>query len=252
MADMQVTLIDHMGSDLSVVNAARVSMAKQSQWADVALKRLSLSDGQLLAFLARGMSGNDFDILVDQVLEEEDRAELIKSLQAWRNTPTHWSPFAHATLSFHCKAPLFVARQLQKSVIGLAWNEVSRRYVDNEPEFYIPNVWRKRASDKKQGSSDEAVKADWPDAVLFSAQLAVYKRMLELDVCPEQARMVLPQSMMTEWVWTGTLYAFARMCMLRLDRHTQKETRDIAGMFAEHIAEQFPASWQALSDGVYD
>jgi thymidylate synthase (FAD) len=176
----------------------------------------------------------------------------------------HWSPFAHCFVSFRISAPVFVARQLQKHTVGLAWNEVSRRYVDAEPTFYTPETWRKRAENVKQGSSDETVDdicMHWGDGTqsvedigliyhnTYDACLIVYKAMLEAGVAPEQARMVLPQSMMTEWIWSGSLMAFARVCNLRLDSHAQYETRLVAEGIDREMAKLFPVSWKALSNG---
>ena len=194
---MDVTLIDSMGSDLSVVNAARVSFAKNSEWESV--PEAGPTPG---------------------LLQERDE-KLIKYL-AKHN---HWSPFGHASLQFHIKAPVFVARQLVKHQIGLTWNEVSRRYVDDKPDFYHPLIWRGKADDKKQGSSNEEIDINpsHPSgpSLVDDYQQAIrscrwtYEELLRKGVCPEQARMVLPQSMMTEWYWSGTLYAFARVCNLR-------------------------------------
>ena len=231
-----VDLIDHMGSDLSVVNAARVSFDKESEW----------------DYERTGAGG------VTEVLSERD-TKLIRYL-AKHN---HWTPFGHCYATFRIKAPIFVARQLGKHQVGLVWNEVSRRYVDSEPEFYTPEHWRKRAENVKQGSSDEPVEAllelylpgddyetankvPWVVSELTDFAHVVYAKMLEAGVCPEQARMVLPQSMMTEWWWSGSLAAFARVCKLRLDPHTQKETRDVTAMIDAELAEVFPVSWEAL------
>ena len=216
---MEVTLVDHMGSDLSVVNAARVSFAKvHDEFKDEA-------DTKLIRYLAKH---------------------------------NHWSPFGHASLQFHIKAPVFVARQLVKHQVGLTWNEVSRRYVDNEPEFYTPEVWRGVADNKKQGSSDVEINInpalgsgpmmvdDYQQAL--SKSKWTYEQLLRLGVCPEQARMVLPQSMMTEWYWSGTLYAFARVCNLRCKDDAQKETQDVGWGIDRYARELFPASWIALRD----
>lgn len=227
---MNVTMIDHMGDDLSVVNAARVSFDKESDW----------EWGELCE------QCNDFH---GPYLSDKDE-KLIKYL-ARHN---HWTPFGHAFASFRIKAPIFVARQLGKHQVGLVWNEVSRRYVDDEPEFYSPgkNEWRKRADNVKQGSSTEIAdltglgSAYSPEYVNERA-LLVYKRLLDYGVCPEQARMVLPQSMYTEWIWSGSLAAFARVCKLRLDPHTQQETRYIAEEIDQYMAELFPVSWKALN-----
>lgn len=221
-----VALIDSMGSDLTVVNAARVSFDKEAMWAREYKTDVLTRDGWM------------------RELSERD-TKLIKYLA----THNHWSPFAHATVSFRVQAPVFVARQLQKHIVGLSWNEVSRRYVDTTPSFYTPDVWRKRAENVKQGSSEEAVEDDTTDdcyRTLLQDAYNLYDHMLDVGICPEQARMVLPQSMMTEWIWTGSLYAFARVCNLRLDSHTQKETRLVAEQISSHMDTLFPVSWSAL------
>jgi thymidylate synthase (FAD) len=208
IADMSVEFLDHMGSDLTVVNAARVSFAKEHDEFD------HTTDRGLIKYLAKH---------------------------------NHWSPFAHCSASFRVKAPIFVARQLVKHTVGFSWNEVSRRYVNDEPEFYIPEVWRKAAANVKQGSSDEAADISPQFAERASEDaLATYNILLMEGVCAEQARMVLPQNTMTEWIWSGTLYAWARMCSLRLDSHTQKETREIAQFVSDNMAEVFPTSWEFL------
>lgn len=201
---MNVQLIDKMGSDLSVVNAARVSFAKRKE-----------------------------------VIDEKDE-KLIKYL-AEHN---HWSPFGHTSLQFLIKAPVFVARQLVKHQVGLVWNEVSRRYVDDKPEFYIPFMWRKRAENKKQGSSNEEIEYDITDFVSKSKEL--YNDMLESDIAPEMARMILPQNMMTEWYWSGSLMAFARVVNLRIKEDTQEETRVIATHIDKHLKDHFPISAKHL------
>jgi thymidylate synthase (FAD) len=165
----------------------------------------------------------------------------------------HISPFGHAFASFHVKAPIFVARQLVKHKF-LRWNEISRRYVDDEPEFYVPDVWRGRSADKKQGSEGEvALPKDFFDfsygGNLHEATIAKYESLLEAGVAPEQARMVLPQSTMTEWYWSGSLDAFADMCRLRLPSDTQQETRVVAQQISEKMSELFPVSWAALVEG---
>ena len=218
VSDISVQVIDHMGTDLSVVNAARVSFDKESQWQiGFEGKQLNDADSKLLSYLA---------------------------------THNHWSPFSHAFASFRIKAPIFVARQLVKHTVGLAWNEVSRRYVSTEPEFYLPDYWRKSASNVKQGSSDEAI--DNTDQVNSTIALEIkglcniYNGMLEDGVCAEQARMILPQNTMTEWIWSGSLYAYARVCNLRLDSHTQRETQQVAKLISNQMKELFPASWGVL------
>jgi len=210
---ISVELLDKMGSDSTVVDAARVSFNKEAS------NYTSSQNEKLIKYLA---------------------------------DHNHWSPFAHCTLQFRIKAPIFVARQLQKHQVGFAWNEVSRRYVDYKPTFWSPdNQWRGRAENKKQGSADELVRDNleaqehYNDAVRYVYQ--TYELLLACGVCPEQARSILPQSMMTEWYWTGSLYGFARVCKLRLDPHAQAECREVAKWINDFCANQFPMSWKALN-----
>lgn len=223
---MSVELIDYMGSDLSVVNAARVSFAKESEW-----EKTIGSD----AF-------SDHSILFN--LSEKDQ-KLIKYLA----THNHWTPFAHNSLSFRIKAPIFVARQLVKHQVGGVWNEVSRRYVDDEPEFWFPKVWRGKPVNAKQGSDGKIHNQEqWTELAHYSAgeNLKDYQTAVEFGMAPEQARMFLPQNTMTEWIWTGSLAFFARVCKLRLDPHAQEETRTIAEAIAAAVPKEFEYSWKAL------
>ena len=172
---------------------------------------------------------------------KDNDANLIRYLAKHRHT----SPFGHSFARFHVKAPIFVARQLVKHKF-LRWNEISRRYVDDEPEFYKPDAWRGRSADKKQGS--EGVVYPKQDDVDFANHTAMrtYKLLLGAGVAPEQARMVLPQSTMTEWWWSGSLDAFADMCNLRCTGDTQLETRLVANDICDKMREIFPISWLAL------
>lgn len=225
------TYIDHCGSDLSTVNAARVSFGKKSRFEE--------------ALEGRVLSGKD--------------VKLIRYLAEHK----HFSPFGHAFASFHVKAPIFVARQLVKHQY-LRWNEISRRYVDEEPEFYMPEVWRGRSEDKKQGSDGVVNLTDlncfggefqgnfgetdlasetWD--VMFDVK-ELYETLIKAKVAPEQARMLLPQSTMTEWFWSGSLDAFADMCKLRCKEDTQYETRLVADQISEKMKQLFPVSWVAL------
>lgn len=228
ISPMEVTLIDSMGSDLSAVNAARVSFAKESNWVqdwEDPKPELHEKDVKLIGYLAKH---------------------------------GHWTPFAHAFLSFRIKAPIFVARQLVKHQVGLAWNEESRRYIDSEPEFWMPSAegWRGKPVNAKQGS-DGSIHINtllyswdenydfWPaDVTEFC--LDYYNFLLIKGVAPEQARMVLPLNTMTEWIWSGSLMAFARVCKLRLDAHAQAETREIAASIDKLIPAAFTHSWKAL------
>jgi thymidylate synthase (FAD) len=216
---IKVTYIDHMGTDLTVANAARVSFGKQSEM-------------------------DTSDVWGPPKLKDKD-SKLIRYLAKHK----HISPFGHCFASFHIKAPVFVARQLVKHKF-LRWNEISRRYVDSDPEFYMPRSWRGRSEDKKQGSSGEWYDEDTDISVgyCYTACLDTYKELLEKGVCPEQARMVLPQSMMTEWYWSGSLDAFADMCKLRCAPDTQAETAEVARGIDRIMTDLFPVSWRALRD----
>ena len=200
---IEATLLNHMGYDHTVANAARVSFATKSD-------DFTNRDAKLVRYLAEHK---------------------------------HMSPFGHCFASFHVKAPIFVARQLVKHKF-LRWNEVSRRYVDDEPEFYTPDVWRGRSADKKQGS--EGVVNDVKIGDITLTAKVLYNSLIDRGVCPEQARMVLPQSIMTEWWWSGSLDAFADMCRLRITPDTQYETRQVALMIDKKMLELFPVSWLAL------
>ena len=206
---IKVEMIDKMGTDLSVVNAARVSYAKvKSQFED--------KDKKLISFLAKH---------------------------------GHWSPFAHASISFRIRAPVFVARQLVKHQVGLSWNEVSRRYVSYEPELYKIDEWRGKPVNSKQGSSGTIELSDLAKLTyskMMEGCKILYDQLLSEGVAPEQARAVLPQSMMTEWIWSGTLYAFARVCDLRCKPDVQKETREVAEYIDSYSIYHFPVSWNAL------
>jgi len=208
---LKVEFIDKMGTDLSVVNAARVSYAKFKD-------KFEDKDEKLIKFLAEH---------------------------------NHWSPFAHASLQFRIKAPVFVARQLVKHQVGLVWNEISRRYVDYTPELYEPKEWRGRPQNSKQGS-DGTVSIDSNEKHRLDMTMEqckiIYNSLIGKGIAPEQARMVLPQSMMTEWIWSGTLYAFARVCNLRCAKDTQEETREVADQIHNICKEEFPMSWKYLKN----
>ena len=216
---LQVTLVDHMGNDDSIASAARVSFGKN------ATHYTKEQNSKLLSYLAKHK---------------------------------HMSPFGHVFLSFHIKAPIFVARQLVKHKF-LRWNEISRRYVDDEPEFYVPDVWRGRSEDKKQGSNGASV---WNHGVgtgyreqeyeVMNEVAWLYGKMVKLGVAPEQARMVLPQSTMTEWYWSGSLDAFTDMVRLRIKEDTQYESQVIAKAVYQHLKEVFPVAAPLLVDGFVD
>ena len=219
--DMEVGYVDHLGSDVNVVNAARVSYAKEVDQFDEG------KDAKLLNYLAKH---------------------------------DHWSPFAHTSVSLRIKAPIFVARQLVKHYVGGNWNEESRRYISDEPEFHNPLVWRSKPEHSKQGSGDKQITSlldggiegtrPYPLHRAFEEHvensLFLYKEMLRAGVSPEQARMALPQNTMTNWIWTGSVMFFARVCQQRLASDTQQETREVAERIQEVVKGLYPHSWKAL------
>jgi thymidylate synthase (FAD) len=214
IADISVEYKDHMGNDKAVVDAARVSFDQDESWIDI----LGDRDINLIKYLA----GHD-----------------------------HWTPFAHTAIKLKCKAPLFLARQLVKHQVGGVCNEVSRRYIATEPEFWFPEEFRAAPTDgAKQGSSDESfTNSDMATkrAKRITRQcLEEYEFLLELGTAPEQARMVLPLNTMTDWYWTGSLLFWARVCKLRLDPHAQKEAQEFANLVQYHCQKLFPVSWGYL------
>ncbi|WNO47346.1 thymidylate synthase [Vibrio phage vB_VibM_10AMN] len=221
MEGIKIELVDVMGNDSSVSNSARVSFNK---WKE------------------------EFD--------EQDE-KLIKYLAKHR----HMTPFRHTQVQIRCKAPIFLVRQLGKHQAGLSWNEVSRRYVKTEPEFFIPKEWRSVPDGSiKQGSGDEVVThlRDEENVRTISVDSAyqdyvegavdLYSKMLEDGVAPEMARMILPQSMQTEWVWSGNILAFAHVYKERIASGAQLEAQDFAKKLDEVIRPIFPVAWSALVD----
>ena len=215
---MKVELINFMGNDLTVVNAARVSF-------DVNKKTFTTADKKLIAYLAKHK---------------------------------HMSPFGHCFASFKVTAPIFVARQLVKHKF-LRWNEISRRYVNTKPNWYRPSIsdpdtaiWRYQTKDKKQGSGDVIQDENIQSLATFRLSeviadaMASYSKLLELGVCEEQARMVLPICHLTEWFWSGSLDAFADMCTLRCAKDAQVETKMVADQISDHMEKLFPVSWKEL------
>lgn len=220
---MKVELVDHHGSDLLVCNAARTSFAKESS-------ELNEKDIKLINYLAR---------------------------------EKHVLPFRHPQITLRCKAPIFLARQLGKHQVGLSWSEESRRYIDSEPEFFWPDKWRKRAENVKQGSSDVEVRGTpvinlkeygWSDCEegdvtpqdVAELCLSMYNHMLKCEVAPELARMILPQNMYVNWVWTGSLLSFFEMYKLRSEGHAQVEAQQFVQFVKDVVSKLYPVSWEAL------
>lgn len=228
-----------MGTDKDVVDAARVSFDNVSDWDHVIEDVLEPNTQEVIRQSRK-------------VLKQSD-AKLIKYL----SDHNHWSPFSHAFIKVRVTAPIFVARQLAKHMVGFSWNEISRRYVSNPPEFYIPDNWRQKHESKKQGSYEDVFidkitlngsEVDLNESIktYIESSCNLYDSMIASGVCPEQARMILPQNMQTSWIWSGSLYAFARMCNLRLKPDTQLETRKVAEKINDIIVDLFPVSWGVL------
>lgn len=210
--DMEVEYVDHMGSDVNVVNAARCSFAKEVKEFDLE------KDTKLINYLAKH---------------------------------GHWSPLAHTSITIRIKAPVYLARQYVKHQVGLVWNEESRRYIDESPEFHIPNEWRGRPVNAKQGSTGVVTNQEHYSVYTkehTQACLDVYENLLSCDVAPEQCRMVLPQNTMTNWMWTGSVVAFARVVNQRVDAHAQKEAQELGMLIREAVKDAYPVSWEALMD----
>lgn len=246
---MKAEYIDHLGTDLTVVNAARVSFNAVST-------ELSEKDKGLIQFLARGCMTKDWETLLNEIHNlashaHDTREEIGDILKHVKNMPTHWTPFSHAMISIRETVPIFVARQRFKHMVGFTYNEVSRRYVDDTPKFYIPEIWRARPDGGiKQGSG-----GSHPDTDDMSAAYRrhiqdchiLYGDMIEEGVAPEQARMVLPQSMLTTYWVTGSLYAWANAYIQRSDSHAQQEIQVLAQQWDDIISPLFPVSWKALT-----
>ncbi len=261
---MKIEYIDHMGNDLTVVNAARVSF-------DLTKDDFDDKDQNLIRFLARGITNKEYSEIVDSVLSCDNKQDAENILKKYKNTPLHFTPFTHPQITLRETVPIFIARQRFKSQIGFSVNEVSRRYVSSEPDFYSPEKWREVGKNKKQGSSDEEIthikypKEHFIDDDLFETHGGFvdiktdYEEFLSLcenkyrvyinsGVCPEQARMLLPQSMMTSYYITGSLAAFARVYNLRSESSSQKEIQFLSQKWNEIISPLYPVSWKALTN----
>ena len=222
-------LVDHMGSDLSVVNAARVSFAKESEWATESVT---------------APDGTPVNLYMEGLLSDKD-TRLIQFLARER----HELPFAHTAITLRCSAPIPQRTHCFKSKVGFVENEESRRYISDWPELFVPE-FREAAWDKKQGSGIlHAGNETWKTIYNARCRQAIidYMDMIDDNVCPEQARYILPQGVMVNWIWTGSLLAYARFYKLRSKPDTQKETRDLAELVGQHMARLYPVSWDALT-----
>lgn len=211
-----VEYIESMGDDYAICDAARVSFNKNADTYS------NEGNQKLLNYLAKH---------------------------------NHWTPFAHTAIKFRFRAPIFIARQFVKHQIGFVWNEVSRRYVDSDPWFFMPDSWRQRPENMKQGSvfdGEQKLETDNQFGRNYMNQAREwskdYKELRIGKVCPEQARMVMPQSMMTEWIWTGSLAAWYRFVSLREDQHAQAECWPYANAVREHLYNLYPMAMEAFTN----
>lgn len=259
-SEITATYMDSMGSDLSVVNAARASFDKESDW-DYMLgfgdehRTLKPADAKLIRFLARGYRTGEWDELVKAISSHgrvEDDTAIERALLEFKNKAQHWAPFAHPQLQIRTQIPIFLARQMAKHQVGGVWSEVSRRYVSDEPEFWFPKVWHTRPEDVKQGSGGLVPQQGIADSLAVNSTqhaLTAYGQLLGGGVAPEEARIVLPQNTMTTVVWTGSLLFWVRVCIQRLDGHAQLAAQELAAKIEYIVQPRFPVSWRELVKG---
>lgn len=245
---MKATYINHYLSDTDVANFARQSFSKLAD--DFTEKQ----NNNLIRFLARGMTSGDWEGLIDKMLSITDQAKARELATYLRKIPEHWVPFGHPHISIRMQAPIPIARQAFKHKIGFVESEESRRYISTTPQVFIPKCFRESAASVKQGSAGKHPDNDKWSALYIKhcdEAVALYMSMLDSNICPEQARFVLPQGTEVNWVWTGSLYSFANFYNQRSDPHAQKEIQDLANAVEEIIAPLYPVSWSALTQGHY-
>lgn len=236
--------VDHMGTDQDIVKAARMSFSDFDQdMSDIGVMRL-------LTYLARGIPAAEFEIAIGNIMAGvADKQTAIKMYNDIANRKKHWTPFAQTAIKIRCKAPIPLRTQAFKHKIGFVENEESRRYITTEPEIYLPEFKTKPEGSIKQGSgglhtANKVLQKKYLQAC--DKALATYNHMLMMGVCPEQARLVLPQGAVVNWVWTGSLYAYFNYVVTRLDPHAQADAYPMAHDIAKICAEHFPMAWTAL------
>jgi thymidylate synthase (FAD) len=260
---MKATYENHYLSDHDVANFARQSFDKL---ADNFTKD---QNDKLIRFLARGMQSGDWEKLIQQMkdhgkvdyaapvgslMEKKNDQELHDLAVYMRSIPCHWVPFGHPQITLRMQAPIPIRVQCFKHKIGFVESEESRRYISSTPQVFVPPFFRAKAANVKQGSGDQHEYSDyWLNAYKSQTEGAVwmYEQMVNNGICPEQARFVLPQGCEVNWVWTGSLYAFANFYNQRSDSHAQKEIQELAEQVNQIIAPLFPVSWAALTQGAY-
>lgn len=265
-AQITVEYLDHLGTDLTVVNAARTSFGKESWWADVEKMALKEGDAGLIRYLATGYRTKEWDEFLDEIMGyarryDRDAAKVLLTyaLHAYKRRAQHWAPFAHPHMQIRMQLPIFLARQFVKHQIGGVWSEESRRYISDEPEVWFPEEWHSRPEDIKQGSAGVITHMMWNDGgdvereeidpivrELTRQQVDAYMQMVAGGVAPEEARIVLPLNMMTTVTWTGSLLFWSRVCNQRVDSHAQKAAQELGKKISDIAQPLFPASWAAL------
>lgn len=245
---MKAVYQDHYLSDTDVANFARQSFAK------VAEQFTPEQNHNLIKFLARGMASGDWNNLMEELLNIESKDDAEALAVHLRNIPEHWVPFGHPQITLRMQAPIPIRVQSFKHKVGFVESEESRRYISSTPEVYIPKHFRAAAASVKQGSGGIHPESDMFRSIYVETiknALAVYENMIACGVCPEQARFVLPQGCEVNWVWTGSLYAYANFYNQRSDSHAQQEIQDLAEAVNQIIAPLYPVSWAALTQGAY-
>ena len=239
---------NHYLNDQDIANYARQSFAT------LADNFTEAQNNNLVRFLARGMASGDWEMLIQGMLKITN-AQSAKQLAVYmRKIPEHWVPFGHPHITLRMSAPIPIRVQAFKHKIGFVESEESRRYISSTPEFYIPEMFRAAAASVKQGSGGAHPKSDkWKNAYIAECHSAIelYESMLADGICPEQARFVLPQGCEVNWVWTGSLYAFANLYNQRSDGHAQKEIQELVEQVNQIIAPLYPVAWPALTQGAY-
>ena len=252
-AQITVEYLDHLGTDLTVVNAARASFGKESDWADAEKRTLKANDAGLIHYLATGYRTSEWQEFLGEVRDAAingSHADLTDLLHAYKRRAQHFAPFAHPHVQIRMQLPIFLARQFVKHQVGGVWSEESRRYISNEPGVWFPDEWHTRPDDIKQGSGGLA---ENQDAALHYATmstangLAAYDNLLKIGVAPEEARIVLPLNMVTTVVWTGSLLFWSRVCNQRVDSHASLAAQELGRLISGIVGPLFPASWEALT-----
>lgn len=242
---MHASYVNHYLGDDDVANFARHSFA------DLAENFTPAQNANLIRFLARGMKTDDWVAQVNQLVDSHDFGDVEKLVKYMRKTPKHWVPFGHPQISLRMRAPVPIRTQCFKHKIGFVESEESRRYISSEPTLFIPDIFRSSAADVKQGSGGAHPDSmDWRDIYAAHCErgLTLYKEMIAEGVCPEQARFILPQGTEVNWVWTGSLYAFAEAYNARSDAHAQQEVQDLFEEVGNIISPLYPVSWKALTE----